>query len=650
MIKKMSSREERRGHLYLFLEKNAAILSGIFIGFYVAFFSWISFLKFKNFVYNDFDLAVHDQVLWNILHGSIHSSILGIDFLGNHVHLISFLIAPLCKLFPSPLTLLFLQTLALGLAAWPLYLIARDALNRAWAAVIVFIYTFYPALGYANLFEFHPTVFSTLFLFWMIYHFTKKRFGYFILFMFLGMFCQENIPLAVIMMGLYALLKRRPWKWVLWPVIIGAAYFWFSVKVIIPYFNKATIHFISIYRHLGTSYGEIFKYIILHPVAVLKYMLTKKKLLYLSYLFLPVSYVPLLSPLAFALLAPFLMQHLLSFRETELSIAFHYAAEMIPFIFFAFVLGVRNLLKITRLKAESVYPMALVLLVCLSANVSFGPQLNVLRSFERYRRDDKDRVKETVLKMIPAGAGVVTTFEFLPRLTHRENLYSFHHVYMGRYTLSPQPYSLPPEADYALLDVDDIMTFYTFYHPQNYRNFWDLLSRDPWGVVDVRDTVVLFKKNAPSRFLLYKIYDRPLKSRQRFSWTAAGAVELADWRLGEPEGDLLPLTFYWRCLQATPDDIIVFFDLVDEGGRTVYRALQPICYRIYPTNAWQAGEWIEEFRRLLLPSGLKNGRYDLKIGFLNFATGMLYPVNEQDSLGRVSLGETVLEGRPGQGG
>ncbi len=62
---------------------------------YVLFFSYICYLKFNSYNYTDFDLAVHSQVLWNILHGSIYSSILGIDFLGNHMHLILFLIAPI---------------------------------------------------------------------------------------------------------------------------------------------------------------------------------------------------------------------------------------------------------------------------------------------------------------------------------------------------------------------------------------------------------------------------------------------------------------------------------------------------------------------------------------------------------------------------
>jgi uncharacterized membrane protein len=85
-------------------KKNQALacLCGMFLIYVVWFFSWCV-LKFHFFLYDDFDLAVHDQIIWNILHGRIFDSVLGIDFLGNHVHFISFLVAPFYFLVPHPL-------------------------------------------------------------------------------------------------------------------------------------------------------------------------------------------------------------------------------------------------------------------------------------------------------------------------------------------------------------------------------------------------------------------------------------------------------------------------------------------------------------------------------------------------------------------
>src|SRR5208283_2855085 len=108
-----------------FTENTALRILTLSAAAYVLLYSFSCCLKYYGFVYDDFDLAIHDQIVWNILHGRIFISILGIDFLGNHVHLISFLVAPFYWFVPHPLFLLFLQTVFLAAGAFPLYGLAR---------------------------------------------------------------------------------------------------------------------------------------------------------------------------------------------------------------------------------------------------------------------------------------------------------------------------------------------------------------------------------------------------------------------------------------------------------------------------------------------------------------------------------------------
>ena len=166
------------------------LLLWAFIFLYVFYFGLISVIKLNSFAFYDFDLAVHDLSVWNILHGSIFNSILNIPFLGNHMNVILFFIAPVYLIFNHPLTLLFLQTLSLGLTALPLYLLSRKILNESWGLLIVIIYLFYPALSYTNLYEFHPTVFATFFLTAAFYYYELKSFNKFMLFSLLSCFCQ----------------------------------------------------------------------------------------------------------------------------------------------------------------------------------------------------------------------------------------------------------------------------------------------------------------------------------------------------------------------------------------------------------------------------------------------------------------------------
>ena len=164
------------------------------------FFSWCC-LKFYGFAYDDFDLAIHDQIIWNILHGRIFNSILGVDFLGNHAHFISFLVAPFYCFIPHPLFLLFLQTVFLAAGVFPLYGLARIYLGFQMSLIVGIVYLLYPGLGFTNLFEFHPTCFATFFLLCTAYYFYKEKFFLFNVFMFLSFLCQENIALIFMMWG-----------------------------------------------------------------------------------------------------------------------------------------------------------------------------------------------------------------------------------------------------------------------------------------------------------------------------------------------------------------------------------------------------------------------------------------------------------------
>lgn len=618
-------------------EKHRSKLLWIFIGTYVIFFSTVCFLKFNSFAYNDFDLAIHSQVLWNILHGSIFNSILGIDFLGNHMHLVSFLIAPIYRIFPHPLTLLFLQTFALGIGAYPLYLLARLILGYKWALAISFMYLIYPALGYTNLFEFHPTVFTTPFFLFMLYYFHKDKFGMFLLFMILAMLCQENIPLAITALGFYALFKHKKPKWIISPMIIGGIYFWLCVTKFIPYFNKDTIQFITIYRHLGNSYSEIIMTVLKHPIEVIKIMFAKHKIMYLTQLFGPLSFIPLLSLLSLLPALPFFAQHLLSLRLSEVTIYYHYTAEIIPFIFLALIYGIKNLINLNWLKKRRVLLAIPLVLVSLGYNFSLGPHSRLLKYATIFKKDELDKQKELLLKNISKDAAVVSTFEFLPRLSHRKELYSFHHLYMGFYTLSNQPYDLPDNVKYALIDFNDTLTFRDFYRPHRYENTRRFLKDGNYGVMDVKDTIILFQKDVQDKYPLYYLLSEQPQPENKVSLIIDKDIELLGYDLKEKKDNSLHIAFYWHCLNKTQKDINIFFDFIDGKGRLILRLLRPICYRIYPTQSWQPGQFIKEERYLILPSNLATGRYLLKLGFFNYGTGELCQTDSEEPLGRIDI-------------
>lgn len=626
---------------YVFSEKAAhRTLLGL-IGIYVLIYSFVALIKFLSFSFDDFDLAAHDQIMWNIVHGSLFSSILGINFLGNHAHLISFLLAPVYEIFPHPFTLLFLQTLALGFSVYPLYLLAKDVLGYRWAFVISFAYLIYPALAFTNLFEYHPTVFATLFLMIMFYYFHKERFGLFVLFMVLSMFCQENIPLVIVALGFYALFRRRKIRWVLVPILAGAGYFLFCIYWLMPHSNKDTIQFVSLYGYLGSTYAQIAINIIKHPVVILKIMFSQRNLSFFWEIFYPLSFIPLLSPLSLFLALPLFLQHLLSYRSKEVTIHYHYMAEMIPLIFIAFVFGVRNLLKFQLIKRNERILQWYIVLLALAAVIHLGPLFRLPRYCAKiFNKKEASLVKEEFVKKIPADAPVVATFQFLSHLSGRPEVHSIHHQLTGYYTLSNKPFELPETVRYALLDFDDSFLFTSFYKREDYRNLLRFFSRSAWGVVQVKDSIVLFAKDAENRYPLYRVLTKEPKPVLSFAKKVEDEIEFLGIDIHEQKEGVLPLTLYWRALKKTNREWNIFFHFLDSDGVTQHEMFRSLCYRIYPTQAWNPGEIIEEQVYMTVPKKLSGRTLSLTMGFLDHATGEIIGcTNTNDPLGRISISD-----------
>lgn len=590
---------------------------------YILFFGLLCVLKYNSFSYNDFDLSVHTQTLYNILRGSIQSSVLGVPFLGNHLNLILFLIAPVYFLFQSALTPLLLQTLALGFSAYPIYLIAKEELPEKFSLLLLFSYLFYPCLGYVNLFEFHPSAFATLFISFALYYMYKQKLGVYYLFVALTLLCQENMPLVIAPLGIYLLIIKRPFKWWFYTVVAGAAWFWAAEYVLIPHFGKGMIKFIAIYGYLGNSLGGVFKNILAHPGIILKIALMKLNLIYLSQIFGPVLFLPLLSPISFLAGAPTLLQHLLSLREQEHTIYFHYTAEMIPFVFFASIFALKKTLSFKGLRVRENFLALCLLIAAIGANIILGPQTQLFSHIKAFKMEDFDYLKEEVIKKIPPGAAVAATFEFLPKLSNRKHLYSLHHATMGAYTLSDIPYKLPDNTEYIAVDFWDWYTFRSgFYNRESPDRLRRLFIDSGFNAVDMTQTAALFKKGAEKKYELYRILRAGFTLSKRPPINIDGNIQLIGYEIDKAEAGkgIISFRFYWKRLRKTDKVYGAFLDILDKEGRLIKQGCRFLCYRVYPTNEWENDEIIEEFYRFLLPAKLTGQRYEIRMGVCDFYT------------------------------
>ncbi len=605
---------------------------------YIFYFGLISWIKFFSYGFHDFDLAVHALSMWNIAHGSIYNSILGVPFLGNHVNLILFLIYPLYAIFQHPLTILFLQTLALGLGALPLYFLARRMLGVNWGLLVALSYLFYPPLAYTNLFEFHPPALATFFLLMSIYYFESASFAKFMLFAGLSMFCQENVPLAVFMLGLLAFIRRRSLKWIIVPMVVSAVYF-MVVILAMSAFNNNTIQFFSLYNSLGQTPREAILNILTHPGIIIKILFRKECFVYILQLFSPVLFLSFLAPLSLIPALPFFFQHMLSSRNTELSIFYHYSAEIIPFVYLSLIYGIKKALD------NKLFSRPVILQVFLSAAIIissfyFGPHFKVFSPIlNEFRKDYLDNYRDKLVSDIPKDAAVVATFEFLPHLSNRKFLYSFHHIFSGYYTLSDKPYALGENARYALIDFNDPLTFGSFTTSNSHERLQDFLFKGKWQAVDFLDSIVYFRRSPEQgEAICGRFDDTSVKIANLSAIKIEDTLELLGYAVNSDSAGILDLKLYWKALKSTRRDLGIIIDFTDQNGGLLMRRVRPVCYRIFPTYSWKENDSFWERIRIKIPDHLAS--YSLKIAFFDYRTDQILLVDrQQDYLGRVNLME-----------
>ncbi len=326
--------------------KNKPLILFIMVFTYIAIFSYTAIRQHNAYNTTLFDLGIFDQVVWNTAHGRLfESSIKGFNFLGDHFSPILVLAAPLYYIWSDARMLLILQTLLLAIGVFPIYLIARrEFKENSIALLFAFIYLAYPALGYLNMFDFHPIAISVPFLAWAFYFFKTDRWGPFYSCITGALLCKEEIAIIVAFFGIFIWIKTRNFKKGIPVFGLGLFYFILIMFFIIPEFGKGQFLYYVRYSHLGANIREIAKTIVFHPIYSLACSFTLKKLANFAFIFLALGFAPFFSPLHLLPVLPTLAYSYLSNYPLQFDVRYQYTAPMIPFLVFAAMYGTKNIL------------------------------------------------------------------------------------------------------------------------------------------------------------------------------------------------------------------------------------------------------------------------------------------------------------------
>lgn len=465
-------------------------------------YSFLVIHKYIHFAYNDWDMAFYNQSLWNLIHGRLFSELYALKPWGAHAEFLIDFSAPLLWISPHPLTFTFVQIAFFVLSAWLFYLMAVKEIDKFPALLITAAYLFCPPNLLALCHDHNAESLSPFFIMLAVYLFRKNKAAPYFVSLFFLLLVKENMAFVVAMLGIWGLLAkdRNRLVWGVLPLAIACIYFIFVYACIIPFFRGAPYTVWSRYAYLGATKKEIFQ-------SLLKFTTWKKILTnplnqnFVLSLFSVFLLPALLSPFILMLMLPILGYHILSDFVPEKSLYNVYALSMTPMIFLATV----HTLKKFELKG------IVLVLVCLFLLGGSFVQMHKYRVplaiKTGFSHDSNDADKWRMVNHIPKDASVIATFEFLPALSLRKGLYSFHKVYSREYQdeasmresmfyVGQPPFRVPDDVSYALINFNDDWLSNAMRNDGEYAGKKIEEFMKDWEKIDSSGAVKLFKRRS----------------------------------------------------------------------------------------------------------------------------------------------------------
>ncbi len=342
---------------------SARNLERVFLGCVIAYclvFASLSILRHLSFNTGGFDLGVFDQTVWNSLSGRLFESTFMFDspnFLGHHFSPILLALVPLYAIWNNPITLLILQTVALGCSVYPLYWFAREQMGHVLAFAIGYGYLLSPVLQYVNLFEFHEIALAVPVLALATFFLLRRSYLAMLVCLVTGFAVKEELALIAAAFGAYILLIHRQ-RWLgLGLGVSSAVWGVLLLEKVIPFFRGSEFgggyyYFgggisggSGLYDYLGHNVSDIIITVVTRPDVVLQHLLTPERFQFVLHVTVPLVFLPLAGIEISALALPSLGYLLLSDNSPQFSLGYHYPAPLLPAVFFGAALGLSRLLR-----------------------------------------------------------------------------------------------------------------------------------------------------------------------------------------------------------------------------------------------------------------------------------------------------------------
>ena len=349
-----------------------ALLMAILI--YTLIFIAYTFINHYTFGTQAYDTGIYIQSLWTtandegFFYNTPEAQGLGWELpskshFGVHFQPILLLLVPLYKVFPHAELLFFVHTLALALAAIPLYKLAYAVLDDKKMSLIVAVgYLINPAIHGINRYDFHPVSLVVPFIFLTMLYWERKDYKKAFLVAGFVLLAKEDAGLVLISIGLFYILLNLKWANLTKPhklvqtyikeinlILLGALWIVLSIFIVIPYFGGHGYSF-GFYT-LKVHYPQLAKQLIFIHLA-------------------SVVFLPVLCPQLFLATLPLWAELVLSPAYGMLKIGYHYPYMLTPMLFLISIYSLRTY-KIPWRYVASIMIMSFLL---------FSPLVNLSKS------------------------------------------------------------------------------------------------------------------------------------------------------------------------------------------------------------------------------------------------------------------------------
>lgn len=615
--------------------------------------AWLSVARYRGYNAFVFDLGVMSQAIWSGSQGQpLIFSTQGIPFsrLARHVELIYFALAPVYRLFPSPITPLIAQSLLYAVGAFPLYRLAHRRLNHSGAALsLVAIYFLYPVMQTAVLFDIHGDTLAVPFLLFAVEAADRHAWRSYGIWVALALSCKVYVAIPVAVLGVILWLngKRRAGIWTTILAVIWGAFSFFVLRAAFAPNEGALVHATT------TSYIEQY----FGQVGTLG-QTGLARLVNLAIVVLPVLLLAWRSPYWFlAALAIIVPVALSTGPGPSYDYRYHHYVLAVPFLIVASAYAAEKLRsgeaerRVQDRRWRWHLPIAMSLLLTALMN-SFFVNTPLSPGFFRaplgsglglddtsYGSTPRDRMKDTwLLTHVPDKAPVAANGSLGTRLVNRSILY------LTDYPRAVRPLeSLLSEVDYVV--ADSLFDFAMGSGDKvndggiNYeKETIELMLETPeFGLVDERDGLLLFERGRQG--LRQSLSSQSMTAAPVAVAEFGGAIGLVAAEVRGLGQGRYAAHFKWASLKPLANESqFVAVTRLEGVEHSRIPHLPTMVFK--PTSKWRPEELIDEQFEFEVPQGLASGTYPLLLGWYDSS---LLVATETDARSR--LGEEVVIGQ-----